>query len=681
LWVADGTPADTKMLADINAGAFSSSPSNFTPFGQGIVFAANTNNNGVELWKADGTGPGTALLKDINTTATAFSFPTLFTNLSDTINGKLFFWAFDGIHGNELWATDGTGEGTAIVKDIWPGETSADGAQFYYPASYSPGVRLPITSRLNGYDYFFANSGNNGYELWKTQGTPGSTSFVSSIPGDSKTLSPQRIGATKNYIFLIVSGAASGSKLYRCNATGEMTLIKDSFNLTFGRSERNMINVGEKMYFFVSPGHDDDGIELWQSDGTVAGTKAVKKLYAGQEGAFSTNLIAYKNELFFGANSGFGTPSSTDFKGRTGYLWKSDGTAEGTVMLSKAAMDEVPMTIANDKLYFIADDGVSGRELWVTNGTENGTHLVKDIAAGANSADAYPQVDFKGNLYFSANDGSGQGIWKTDGTEAGTVLVIHGPYGCINGDGTLYFTDAYKIWSSDGTTAGTKLIYSSALEGVDGFTNLAYLNGKLYFIGYNKKYGQEIYVTTQSLLPVSLLSFKGHWQGENAFLQWATINEQRNNYFNVQRSYNGVDFTTISKVFAKAGTKENDYNYTDANFNAAVTGKLYYRLQQVDVDGKFNYSNTIVLDVTTGSRLKISPNPAVNFAYLYSTVNMPNALIQLVDINGRIIYSAKQNIPAGSNVTIPLQGYAKGMYTITVQSAGRQRQELKLVVR
>jgi ELWxxDGT repeat protein len=77
-----------------------------------------------------------------------------------------------------------------------------------------------------------------------------------------------------------------------------------------------------------------------------------------------------------------------------------------------------------DTLYFIANDGTSGFELWKTDGSAAGTVLVKDIIPGPVSATPENLANVDGVLYFSANDGLvGQELWKSDGTEAGTVLV------------------------------------------------------------------------------------------------------------------------------------------------------------------------------------------------------------------------------------------------------------------
>jgi ELWxxDGT repeat protein len=128
------------------------------------------------------------------------------------------------------------------------------------------------------------------------------------------------------------------------------------------------------------------------------------------------------------------------------------------------------------RLVFSADDGSSGVELWVTDGTTAGTTLLKDINPG--SDESFP-FDFAalgdGRLVFSADDGSnGRELWVTDGTTAGTTLlkdINPGPGDSVTGhegfaalgDGRLVFqandgSTGTELWVTDGTAVGTTLL-------------------------------------------------------------------------------------------------------------------------------------------------------------------------------------------------------------------------------
>ncbi|NCR02294.1 MAG: hyalin, partial [Microcystis aeruginosa L211-11] len=162
-----------------------------------------------------------------------------------------------------------------------------------------------------------------------------------------------------------------------------------------------------------------NGTELWKSDGTAAGTVLVGDIRPGASSSYPGNLTAVGNTLFFSANDGV--------NGRE--LWKSDGTAAGTVLVKNirpGLSTSYPgnLTAVGNTLFFTADDGVNGRELWKSDGTAAGTVLVKDIFPSSSSSNLQYLTVVGNTLFFTADNGvNGYELWKSDGTAAGTVLV------------------------------------------------------------------------------------------------------------------------------------------------------------------------------------------------------------------------------------------------------------------
>ena len=161
--------------------------------------------------------------------------------------------------------------------------------------------------------------------------------------------------------------------------------------------------------------------ELWKSDGTAAGTVLVKDMAPGSAGSRPSSLVNLDGTLLFIAYG-------TDSKPR---LWRSDGTTAGTVPVSTTVTVDVAngpdydLVVHRGAAYFrgSADDG-SGLELWRTDGTAAGTFRVKDIDPGPAGSNPGRFLSIGQNLFFVANDGThGAELWATDGTEAGTRLV------------------------------------------------------------------------------------------------------------------------------------------------------------------------------------------------------------------------------------------------------------------
>ena len=176
LWVTDGTPSGTQLHFDIHPGSSGSSPSSLTASTgtarDRLYFAANDGASGVELWATDGTGKGTGLVKDI-APGLASSNPSEFV----AWRGRMWFAATTPAQGLEIWSTDGTASGTRILLDIDPGKQSGinEAMLGYGPLLLSAGERRA---------WFRARTPQAGEELWVTDGTAAGTRlFVDLEPG------------------------------------------------------------------------------------------------------------------------------------------------------------------------------------------------------------------------------------------------------------------------------------------------------------------------------------------------------------------------------------------------------------------------------------------------------------------------------------------------------------------
>ena len=254
------------------------------------------------------------------------------------------------------------------------------------------------------------------------------------------------------------------------------------------------------------------GQELWKSDGTAGGTVLVKDIDFRPGGSSSSPrfLTNVNGTLFFSAEF-----FAFDDVGSTGReLWKSDGTAAGTMLVKdiwpgSRRSSPRELTNVNGTLFFVADDGVTGAELWKSDGTLAGTMLVKGIFPGVGFETLFPRelTNVNGTLFFSAHDSvSGFELWKSDGTAAGTMLVkdilpgggSSSPELLTNVNGTLFFvarglgSAGRELWKSDGTLAGTILV-KDIRPGFGSSTprELTNVNGTLFFSATDSVSGFE----------------------------------------------------------------------------------------------------------------------------------------------------------------------------------------------
>ena len=392
---------DFGLLKDINPSG-SSFPHNLVNFccGKPIFFAANDGTTGIEPWMTDGTTDGTTLLKDINLSGD--SSPSALVGL-----GTWIFSADDGTSGVELWRTFGDETNTVLEKDINPG----------------PGSSFPMDMVLEGSStfYFTADDGAKGREVWRKKFSGFTQTDIR--PGATGS-NPQDLTVVGSTLFFAADDGTSGVELWSSTGTtdGSTLIAAMVLDINTGGSSAadNLTKVGSTLFFAADDG--TNGLELWKSDGTGGGTVLVKDIRPGGASSGPHNLIAVGTTLYFAADDGTNGIE----------LWKSDGTGAGTVLvkdIAAGAPSSTPAELASvgGVLLFAADDGTSGVEPWTSDGTGGGTTLIKDVAAG--TASSSPASFGSGGgaaavVFVATESTAGREWWVTDLTSAGTKLFF-----------------------------------------------------------------------------------------------------------------------------------------------------------------------------------------------------------------------------------------------------------------
>ncbi|HEY1013568.1 MAG TPA: ELWxxDGT repeat protein [Herpetosiphonaceae bacterium] len=387
--------------------------------------------------------------------------------------------------------------GAAPTRAQQPGSQQGGPAALVKDINPAPGVSgwPGGLVAFGGSAFFTADDGQHGAELWKTDGTAAGTVLIKDInPAGSGVIS---------YTQLLVSGGA--------------------------------------LYFGADDGQH--GRELWRTDGTEAGTALVKDINPGAADGYLYGTDFYGTPIFIADDGVHGSE-----------LWRSDGTEAGTALVQEihpgpdAGWQARPsgFAAANGWLYFSADDGQHGRELWRTDGFSATTTLVRDIRPGAEGSNPEELLYVEGKLHFAAADGTqtySKALWTTDGTAAGTIkrnalpvgaagdqaidlfniggklyysssssarftCGFHGPAidmvlsacpsqsGIAQAYGRVFFTTGgwmrtNQLWTTDGTDAGTSLFRQQPAETY--IAELTEAKGWLFYSGNDGQHGQELW--------------------------------------------------------------------------------------------------------------------------------------------------------------------------------------------
>lgn len=410
LWRTDGTPAGTRLLANVNP---YDAPSELRVAGtRAFCFF------GRMLWVTDGTVGGTRPVRPfVGTPATS----------STAVLGEalVFSAAGDLGAGTELWRSDGTPDGTSIVKDLRPGHGN----------SSSPHSLIAVGDSV----FFSAEDGIGVDALWRTDGTADGTTRV--LPGQAASVST-RHGVAFRGLFYFVRGT-NADTMWATDGTSAGTRQVVSFPAPVA----GMVRTGDDRLFILTTA------AVWTSDGTAGGTQMVSNAGMPAGG----HVVARERDILFTA-----TAPATGQE-----LWRSDGTPGQTLLVKDiypGVRGSNPLDVVGTGSRFVyagAEDDQAGSELWCTDGTPNGTRLVVDMNPNVGGSTPYGLSLVGGRLYLIADDGR-TGFEPRAVTIGASVSSVGRPYSTGLGEPTLGATDP---------VLGTTMMFygHSAPMGISGY--------------------------------------------------------------------------------------------------------------------------------------------------------------------------------------------------------------------
>jgi len=465
----------------------------------------------------------------------------------------------------------------------------------------------------------------------------------------------------------------TGTEFYRTDGTEDGTFLLKDINPGKGSSTRFEFYPGfdyavflgfnafnNKLYFAATNG--TNAAVLHSTDGSTANTTAIKVLINEPDTflwpfVFLPDAIRFNNKFFFPLTDG----------GTTGEIWQTDGTPAGTVVFKSypipwtgympflfinyyaAELDPNPSLFQGNKFFFSASTAANGNELYLSDGTDAGTAMVKDIyPLDSNGIEAASYLFTSGPMFFAADNGIvGNELWKTDGTAEGTVLVKDIRTGPGDSDPFMMLINNNKI-------------FFSANDGDDPTkTDLFVVDGNF------------------KPLPLSMGAISVAWNQQDAVLNWQTLQEENTSHFTIQRSMDAVHYTDLATVRA-AGRSVGKINYTYSDKNAAAFNQtLYYRVVCSSKDGSRDYSRIVNLNAAKGKwQVSIAGNQPGGKKQLQVQNASDEVFVQLYDISGKQLWQTRQ--AAAAHAIISLPNLNAGTYYIVI-SMGNEKQQLKLI--
>ncbi len=378
------------------------------------------------------------------------------------LNGQAYFRADDGIHGRELWTSDGTADGTELAVDL-----NADSAE-----------SISWMKRIDGLLYIANRNG-----LWSSDGSVGGTRQIADVAPDYGDF--EKVGS-EIYFF------AGGEKraLYKTGGSIASTAKVKAFDdvLLLGRVNGSIVYLAKD--WSRDPFAARGPYRLWASGGAAGAGTLLSQTQYTYGGRDLVQVASYKNSLYF--------TNGADWNGLGGGLWKTNATAGGTVKLSNVTASD--LAVVGDSLLLVASSNINNTaSIWKSDGAAATVKLL-DLPQSVSSSGSRAMTLAGGQAWFVSDV-----LWTSDATVGGTHPVKNvAPEVIVDAAGTVYFTanDGHEIWRTDGTSNGTTPVVQLGQMQASG---VSAVGGQLFFQANDGTHGRELWTSDGSQQGTSLV--------------------------------------------------------------------------------------------------------------------------------------------------------------------------------
>ena len=421
-------------------------------------------------------------------------------------------------------------------------------------------------------------------------------------------------------------------------------------------------------------------VEFSSGDHTVGGTSITFANLTNNGAVIANNPIAVKGAL---NNDGSFTGSVVEIDGGEGQQIKGNGSFYDITFSNSNVVEVVDVTtihhalvmnggvVKADNQIIIGSEGSMSGSSWVNGevkklwgdtrafdfkigGAEHAAPVrVTPTASGAEFTASYaydgskPAITDK-ELIGSMERVSVQETWNIDGNSGSYITLYWSDFSGVTQDDGLYIAHQLKdgTWEKlEGDISGNSITTKEPVSRYSAFS-----------------FGATNADPTINPLPVTFVAFTGRQEGNTIVLDWATASENDNNYFEIERSTDGVNYVTIGYVDG-AGNSSSllGYQFTD---NAPEQGQLYYRLSQVDFDGNREYADKVVAVLYTGSEIEnltIVPNPTEGLFKVSASGSMAGGRIELLSQAGHVVRIVNVD---SFDATIDISDFPSGIYVL-----------------